>query len=64
MNVFERFFDNYIFSAVLIITLGMQVLMVQVFGSFANTVSQSGALWGYAIMFGAFGLPLGLSLVI
>ncbi len=37
-NIFERFFDNGIFTYVLLASLGMQLLMVEVFGSFASTV--------------------------
>jgi magnesium-transporting ATPase (P-type) len=37
-NIFEKFFDNWIFTYVLLASLGMQLLMVEVFGSFASTV--------------------------
>jgi magnesium-transporting ATPase (P-type) len=37
-NIFEKFFDNWIFTYVLLASLGMQLLMVEVFGTFASTV--------------------------
>jgi Ca2+-transporting ATPase len=41
LNIFEKFFDNWIFTYVLIVSLIMQLLMVEVFGSFASTVRVS-----------------------
>jgi Ca2+-transporting ATPase len=51
-NVFSGFFQNYWFSAILIVTGGMQALMVEVFGSFTSTVSQPWQLWLIAIALG------------
>ena len=59
-NIFEKFFDNWIFSAVMIGTLGGQALMVEVFGSFAQTTHQTGNLWGWAIFFGVISWPIAL----
>ena len=39
-NIFEGFFENAWFSIILIVTAGFQILMVEVFGSFASTVHQ------------------------
>jgi hypothetical protein len=38
LNIFDKIFDNWIFTYVLVGTLIMQTLMVEVFGSFASTV--------------------------
>jgi len=61
-NVFEGFFTNWIYHTILIITIGFQILMVQVFGPFAETTGLTGAEWGICIGFGALSLVLGVLL--
>ena len=59
-NVFEHFFDNWIFSAILVGTVAMQVLMVEVLGFFAETTPLSWQLWLQCFLFGFVALPLNL----
>jgi len=53
LNVFARLFDNAYFLAIMVAAMGMQVLMVEAFGSFANTTHQSWQQWLIAMAFGA-----------
>jgi len=62
MNIFESMFENFWFPAVLAITAGFQILMVEVFGSFARTKHQEWDLWLTAIGFGATQLVTGFLL--
>jgi len=59
MNVFENFFQNSIFSLVILFTLVMQVLMVELFGPFAETEPLSFIEWMFTIGIGFLSLPLG-----
>jgi len=58
-NIFERFFDNSLFSIILLCTIGMQILMVEVFGDFSNTVGLTVSEWFICIGLGSLSLPLG-----
>jgi len=58
-NVFQGFFTNWIYHTILIITIGFQILMVQVFGPFAETDPITGSEWGICIGFGALSLVVG-----
>lgn len=57
LNIFESFFDNPMFTYILIVTAIMQMLMVEVFGSFASTHPQSWTLWLWAVSLGAVMIP-------
>jgi len=59
-NIFEKFFDNWIFTYVLVGTLIMQTLMVEVFGSFASTTGLTWAQWLACIGLGFLSLPTGV----
>eukprot|EP00808_Paulinella_micropora_P002140 g19071.t1 len=60
-NVFEIFFDNMYFPAILVFTVLMQIAMVQVFGKFTDTVPLSIEDWGVSVLFGLSGLfPIGV----
>jgi P-type Ca2+ transporter type 2C len=59
MNVFEKFFDNAIFSGILIVTLIFQFLMIQFFGSFADTEALDIYQWLATIGLGFTSIPFG-----
>ena len=59
-NVLEGFFANFIFSGVIIFTIGMQVLMVMVAGSFASTTPLSFGQYISCIGLGALSVPAGM----
>ncbi len=59
-NVLEGFFTNFIFSGVIAFTIGMQILMVMVAGSFASTVPLSFGQYISCIGLGALSLPAGM----
>lgn len=59
-NVFEGFFDNWIFSAVMFFTVVLQIMMIELFGSFAQTTGLTWAQWGASIGLGALALPWGI----
>jgi len=59
LNVFDHFFENWLFSTILVGTIGFQILMVEVFGSFADTTGLSWSLWICSIVIGFFSIPFG-----
>uniref|UniRef100_A0A0E0N7G0 Calcium-transporting ATPase n=1 Tax=Oryza rufipogon TaxID=4529 RepID=A0A0E0N7G0_ORYRU len=59
INVFSGIFSSWIFSAVVGVTAGFQVIMVELLGTFANTVHLSGKLWLTSVLIGSVGLVIG-----
>jgi len=59
-NVFEKFFENWIFTVILIVTAFFQFLMVQFFGSFADTTGLDAGQWFFCIGIGATCLIFGV----
>ena len=59
-NVFEHLFSNWLFPAIILGTIVVQIIMVELLGSFANTVSINGYEWLFCIAVGMGGLPIGL----
>jgi Cation transporting ATPase, C-terminus len=58
VNVFKGIHKNPLFIGIVVVTSCLQVIIVQ-FGSLAFAVQDGGLslrLWGYSVMFGAFGL--------
>jgi magnesium-transporting ATPase (P-type) len=62
MNVFKGFFDNYVFSAVLIFTIVIQILVVEFGGIFTNTVHLPLNLWVWSLVLGLLSIPFGFLL--
>ncbi|KNC45963.1 plasma membrane calcium ATPase [Thecamonas trahens ATCC 50062] len=58
-NVFEGFFTNAIFVGVIIITLILQVFLVQVGGRITNTTQLTAIEWLVCIAIGLISLPAG-----
>jgi magnesium-transporting ATPase (P-type) len=58
-NIFERFFDSWWFTAVLIFTFLLQAFMVEVAGSFAGTNGLSISQWGICVGIGLGAIPTG-----
>jgi len=59
-NVWQGFFSNWLFPAIIIGTVGGQILMVEAFGSFASTTGLTWKLWVLSVICGLFSLPLGV----
>uniref|UniRef100_J3L7P9 Calcium-transporting ATPase n=1 Tax=Oryza brachyantha TaxID=4533 RepID=J3L7P9_ORYBR len=59
INVFSGIFSSWIFSAVVGVTAAFQVIMVELLGTFANTVHLSGRLWLASVLIGSAGLVVG-----
>jgi Ca2+-transporting ATPase len=59
LNVFENFWGNYIFHAILIITVFFQWVMVEVLSNFSQSVPLSLWEWIICVLIGAFSLPWG-----
>lgn len=60
LNVFKGFFDNFMFTVIIIITAGLQVILIELGGSFMGTTGLSTWEWGWSIIFGLFAIPIGL----
>jgi len=52
-NVFENFFDNVYFSSILLLTVGLQVFIVEGAGVFAQTTHLEWYEWLFAIGLGS-----------
>ncbi|KAL6616673.1 hypothetical protein ACP70R_038943 [Stipagrostis hirtigluma subsp. patula] len=59
INVFSGIFSSWIFSAVAGATVGFQVIMVELLGTFAGTVHLSGRLWLISVLIGSVSLVIG-----
>jgi len=60
INVYSRMFNNAYYILIVLGAMGMQVLMVEVFGSFAKTTHQTWGRWVCAIVVGFFSQPMGI----
>uniref|UniRef100_A0A453GKH6 Calcium-transporting ATPase n=1 Tax=Aegilops tauschii subsp. strangulata TaxID=200361 RepID=A0A453GKH6_AEGTS len=58
-NVFSGIFSSWVFSAVVGATVGFQVILVELLGTFAGTVHLSGRLWLMSVLIGSVGLVIG-----
>ncbi len=58
-NVFEGLFTNYMFGMILLITVFVQVIMVEFFGDFAQTTGLTWSEWLSSIGIGAISIPIG-----
>jgi hypothetical protein len=59
-NVFKGLMENKLFLGVIVVTIGLQVFIVEVGGDFTKTSSLSAAHWGETMGLGAISLPLGI----
>lgn len=59
MNVFENIFDNPVFAIIFLICVGLQVIIVELAGPFAQTEGQTWDMWLIAIGFGMTAIPIG-----
>ncbi|GAB4827790.1 Alpha carbonic anhydrase 4 [Ancistrocladus abbreviatus] len=62
INVFRGIFTNWIFLLIVIATVVFQVIIVELLGTFADTVPLSWKFWGLSIALGAVSLPVGVLL--
>ncbi|GMI87349.1 autoinhibited Ca(2+)-ATPase, isoform 4 [Hibiscus trionum] len=53
INVFQGFFDSWLFITVMVSTVGFQSIMVELLGTFAETVPLSWELWLTSVLIGA-----------
>lgn len=59
LNIFEKFFDNFYFTGVLIVTLVCQFILVTLVGAFADTVPLNTEDWIICIVLGIVSIPMG-----
>ncbi|CAM0885320.1 unnamed protein product [Alopecurus aequalis] len=59
INVFSGMFNSWVFSAVVAATVGFQVILVELLGTFAGTVHLSGWLWLMSVLIGSVSLVVG-----
>jgi Ca2+-transporting ATPase len=59
--VFDGFFSNHIFVAVVVVTVVLQFLIVQYGGGAFQTVPLSGQDWFITVLIGFGSLPLGVA---
>ncbi|XP_010679631.2 calcium-transporting ATPase 2, plasma membrane-type [Beta vulgaris subsp. vulgaris] len=62
IDVFKGIFDNYVFVAVISITLFFQIIIVEYLGTFANTTPLSFMQWFVSIFIGFLGMPVAAGL--
>lgn len=53
INVFRGIFSSWVFVAVMITTVAFQIVIVELLGTFADTVPLSWLLWLASILLGA-----------
>jgi Ca2+-transporting ATPase len=59
MNVFVGLHKSYIFLGIMAVTIGCQIILVELAGDFANTVGLNYKQWLVCIAFGACSIPVG-----
>uniref|UniRef100_A0A803KY91 Calcium-transporting ATPase n=1 Tax=Chenopodium quinoa TaxID=63459 RepID=A0A803KY91_CHEQI len=62
IDVFKGILDNYVFVAVISITLFFQIIIVEYLGTFANTTPLSFMQWFISIFIGFLGMPVAAGL--
>ncbi len=62
LNVFRGLFHNPIFILIFIITVALQIIIVEFGGKFVKTSPLSAELWAWCVLMGVFSLPMGLLL--
>lgn len=60
LNVFRGFFDNFIFTGVIVGTIVVQVILVEFGGNFTSTAPLPWDKWLTCIGLGALSIPIGL----
>ncbi|XP_043713443.1 calcium-transporting ATPase 2, plasma membrane-type-like [Telopea speciosissima] len=58
INVFEGILENYVFVAVLTITMLFQIIIVEFLGTFANTFPLTLSQWFLSVSIGFLGMPI------
>ncbi|KAJ4780235.1 Calcium-transporting ATPase [Rhynchospora pubera] len=59
INVFRGIFRNWIFSAIILLTVIFQVVIVEFLGTFASTVPLSWQFWVLSVVLGSISLIIG-----
>ncbi|KAJ0039557.1 hypothetical protein Pint_27900 [Pistacia integerrima] len=62
INVFKGILDNYVFVAVLGITVIFQIIIVEFLGTFANTTPLTFSQWFVCLFIGFLGMPIAAGL--
>uniref|UniRef100_A0A803N4D0 Calcium-transporting ATPase n=1 Tax=Chenopodium quinoa TaxID=63459 RepID=A0A803N4D0_CHEQI len=62
IDVFKGILDNYVFVAVISITLFFQIIIIEYLGTFANTTPLSFMQWFLSIFIGFLGMPVAAGL--
>ena len=59
-NVFRGMHTNWLFIAILLVTVGMQAFIVEVGADFTKTTGLNGEHWGWSILIGLGAMPMGI----
>jgi hypothetical protein len=60
MWVFYGLFKNPIFGVIIIITVGLQIFIVEVGGKFTSTTGLTLKHWGWSVLLACFTTPVGV----
>ncbi len=60
--VFYGLHKNPIFSAVIFVTIGLQIFIVEIGGKFTSTTGLSLQHWGWSVLLACFTMPLGMAM--
>jgi hypothetical protein len=59
-NIFKGLQGNYLFAAIIVITIGVQIFIVEVGGQFTSTTGLTLEFWGWSFLLGAGAWPVGI----
>eukprot|EP01031_Cornospumella_fuschlensis_P035979 gene35979-43635_t len=59
-NPFKNILSNYVFLCVSMVTIGLQIILVEFGGDFLETTPLSSTQWLITVALGAIGLPIGV----
>jgi P-type Ca2+ transporter type 2C len=59
INVLRGIFRNWVFSAIILVTVIFQVIIVEFLGAFASTVPLSWQFWVLSVILGSISLIIG-----
>lgn len=62
INIFAGIFDSWVFILVMVVTVGFQIIIVELLGTFAETVPLNWKLWLASVVIGAVSLLVAIVL--
>jgi hypothetical protein len=60
INIFKGLQGNYLFAAIIIVTIGVQIFVVEVGGDFTSCTGLTLEFWGWSFLLGAGAWPVGI----